>query len=117
MKRHALSAVCGAFFVLLCAAACQPSGRSPLSEWTIVDVRTEAEFNTGHLRGALNIPHDRIAGLIESRIPDHSTPVLLYCRSGRRSGIALEALRDAGYTRLTNAGGYDSLLSVFGAGR
>jgi phage shock protein E len=63
------------------------------------------------------MPHDRIADLIGARVPDRSAPVLLYCRSGRRSGLALETLKAGGYTRLTNAGGYDLLARVFGSSR
>ncbi len=66
----------------------------------IVDVRTEAEWNEGHLEGAVLIPHDRIEEGIATVAPDKSTKIYLYCRSGRRTGIALEVLKKAGYRDL-----------------
>jgi rhodanese-related sulfurtransferase len=65
----------------------------------VVDVRTAEEFASGHVPGAINIPYDQIARRA-SEIGPPSTPVVLYCRTGRRSGIAVEALRKAGYEKL-----------------
>jgi phage shock protein E len=65
----------------------------------VVDVRTPQEFASGHVPGAVNIPYDEIARRA-SEIGPPSTLVVLYCRSGRRSGIAAEALRRAGYEKL-----------------
>jgi rhodanese-related sulfurtransferase len=65
----------------------------------VVDVRTAEEFASGHVPGAINIPYDQIARRA-SEIGPPSTPVVLYCRTGRRSGIAVEALQKAGYEML-----------------
>ena len=65
----------------------------------VVDVRTAEEFASGHVPGAINIPYDQIARRA-SEIGPPSTPVVLYCRTGRRSGIAVEALQKAGYEKL-----------------
>lgn len=65
----------------------------------VVDVRTADEFASGHVPGAIHIPYDELPGRA-AEIGPASTPVVLYCRSGRRSGIAVEALRKAGYTKL-----------------
>jgi len=65
----------------------------------VVDVRTAEEFAEGHVPGALNIPFDQIAQRA-GEIGPSSTPVLLYCRSGRRSGIAAKALADKGFTAI-----------------
>lgn len=65
----------------------------------VVDVRTAEEFASGHVPGAINIPYDQI-GRRASEIGPPSTPVVLYCRTGRRSGIAVEALQKAGYEKL-----------------
>jgi len=65
----------------------------------VVDVRTPEEFTSGHVPGAINIPYDEIARRA-SEIGPPSTTVVLYCRSGRRSGIAVEALQKAGYEKL-----------------
>ena len=65
----------------------------------VVDVRTAEEFASGHVPGAINIPYDEIARRA-SEIGPPSTQVVLYCRTGRRSAIAVEALQRAGYDKL-----------------
>jgi phage shock protein E len=70
----------------------------------IIDARTEAEWNEGHLEGAVLIPYDTIAQGITAVAPDKNTEIYLYCRTGHRSGIALETLKKAGYSNLTNLG-------------
>ena len=70
----------------------------------IIDTRTETEWNEGHLEGAVLIPYERIAQGITTAAPDKNTQIILYCRTGRRSGIALETLKNAGYSNLTNMG-------------
>ncbi len=65
----------------------------------VVDVRTAEEFASGHVPGAINIPYDQIARRA-SEIGPPSTQVVLYCRTGRRSGIAVEALQKAGFEKL-----------------
>ena len=69
---------------------------------TIIDVRTEAEWNTGHLEGALHIEWQDILE-ISSDIPKDKE-IYLYCRSGNRSGKATKILLDAGYINAKNAG-------------
>lgn len=71
----------------------------------LIDVRSAEEFNTGHLAGAVNIPHTEIAEKISGVAKDKSTPLYLYCRSGRRVGIAMEELSKLGYTKMVNLGG------------
>lgn len=73
----------------------------------IIDVRSAEEYNSGHLQGAINIPHNEIAGKISSFVPERSTNIKLYCRSGRRVKIAMEALQKQGYKNLENFGGID----------
>jgi phage shock protein E len=65
----------------------------------VVDVRTADEFASGHVPGAVNIPYDQLPGRA-AEIGPPSTPVVLYCRSGRRSGIAIDALQKAGFSKL-----------------
>jgi phage shock protein E len=74
----------------------------------IIDARTEAEWNEGHLERAVLIPYDRIAEGIRTYDPDKNTKIILYCRSGRRSGIALETLKKAGYNNLVNLGSLEN---------
>lgn len=75
----------------------------------LIDVRTAEEFAADALPGAEQIDHEQIASRISAIAPDKDTPIVLYCRSGRRSGIAEESLRAMGYNNLINAGGYDEL--------
>lgn len=83
--------------------------------WFIIDVRTAGEYASGHLKGATNIPYEVIGDHIVKAVPSKETPVLLYCRSGRRSGIAYDVLKAKGYKNITNAGGFDSLKHQFPA--
>lgn len=68
----------------------------------VIDVRTEPEWNAGHLDGAVLIPYDRIEQGITAVAPDKNTKIYLYCRTGRRSGIAADTLKKAGYQELIN---------------
>src|SRR5690242_3210064 len=72
----------------------------------VVDVRTPAEFEAGHVPGALNIPHDQMAAR-HAEIGPPSTPVLLYCKSGRRTDIAARALREKGFSTIYDMQSYD----------
>ena len=65
-----------------------------------IDVRTAEEFNKGHVAGAINIPYEEIADTIPEVSQDRNAPIYLYCRSGRRSGIAKTALEELGYTQV-----------------
>jgi len=75
----------------------------------LIDVRTAAEFADGALPGAEQIDHAQIANRISVLAPDKDAPIVLYCRSGRRSGIAEDSLRALGYSNLINGGGYAEL--------
>ncbi len=72
----------------------------------VVDVRTAAEFQAGHVPGAVNIPHDEIA-VRHAEIGPPATPVLLYCKSGRRSALAAAALRAKGFELIYDLQAYD----------
>lgn len=73
----------------------------------VIDVRTAAEYVEGHVAGALNIEHTEIAKEISKLGIAKDDKIILYCRSGRRSGIALEALKDLGFSKLENYGGLE----------
>ena len=73
----------------------------------LLDVRQADEFNAGHIDGAVLVPHDTVVEKIGAVVPDKNTPVYVYCRSGRRSAIAVEAMKKLGYTDLTDLGGMD----------
>ena len=65
----------------------------------VVDVRTQEEFASGHVPGALLIPYEQVGNRI-AEIGPTTTPVIVYCRSGRRSAVAADALRKAGFTKV-----------------
>ncbi|MDO8565593.1 MAG: rhodanese-like domain-containing protein [Candidatus Moranbacteria bacterium] len=77
----------------------------------LIDVRTQEEFKERHAPGALNIPVDEICagklGILEGI--QKSTPLKLYCRSGKRSETAKEVLGLLGFTDVTNLGGLDDI--------
>ena len=73
----------------------------------LLDVRQANEFDDGHIDGAVLVPHDTIAEKIGTVVPDKNTSVYVYCRSGRRSALAVEAMKKLGYTNLTDLGGMD----------
>jgi rhodanese-related sulfurtransferase len=64
----------------------------------VLDVRTPEEYASGHVPGAVNVPYDQVASRL-AEIP-RDKDVVLYCRSGRRAGLAAEVLEKAGYKEL-----------------
>ncbi|MDI6688331.1 MAG: rhodanese-like domain-containing protein [Desulfobacterales bacterium] len=75
----------------------------------VIDVRTEKEYNEGHLENAINIPYTEIGEKINAYVKDKKERIILYCRSGRRSGIAKNILKGMGYENVINAGAYEEL--------
>lgn len=73
--------------------------------YIIIDARTVEEFNEGHIANAILIPEYEIAERAEKELPDKNQLILVYCRSGRRSKIASQALADLGYTNVKEFGG------------
>ena len=69
---------------------------------TVIDVRSEAEWNTGHLEGALHIEWQDILQISPDISKDEQ--IYLYCRSGNRSEKATKILLEAGYINAKNAG-------------
>ena len=65
----------------------------------LVDVRTRAEYDAGHGPGAKHVPYHELAARI-SEIGDPKTPVVVYCRTGRRSGIAVQTLKKLGFEKV-----------------
>ncbi|MDA3950691.1 MAG: rhodanese-like domain-containing protein [Spirochaeta sp.] len=77
---------------------------------TVVDVRTPGEFAAGHADGAINIPLNEVARRADE-FTAFSQPVLLCCRTGRRSGGATLILRRRGIGAVKNAGAYQRVVS------
>jgi phage shock protein E len=71
----------------------------------VIDVRTPQEYAGGHIEGAINIEHGSIAQEISKAGVGKDDTVVLYCQTGRRSGMALETLKGLGFSHASNAGG------------
>lgn len=71
----------------------------------IVDVRTEEEYETGHLKGAINVPLHAIDGTVISRLKDYNQKILVYCESGNRSIQASAKFAELGYKNIYEIGG------------
>ncbi|MDC4233870.1 rhodanese-like domain-containing protein [Actinomyces sp. B33] len=126
-RRHVLlaSAAIGAFALAPALSACSDSAKNaqPAASdasstaassqegsthvGTLIDVRTPEEFAEGHLKEARNI--DFSAPDFAEKIGelDKNAEYTLYCRSGRRAGEALDMMKAAGFTKVTNAGGLE----------
>lgn len=98
-----------ALLVLALACSATPSQVSEISQTDllteptstlILDVRTPAEFASGHVPGAVNIPHDQLAARLTEVESFRSAPVVVYCKSGRRAGMATSVLADAGFSKI-----------------
>lgn len=73
--------------------------------FVLLDVRTLDEYNSGHIPTAVLLPHDEISSKAETLVNDKSKEIVVYCRSGRRSALAAEALTKLGYTNVQDFGG------------
>jgi rhodanese-related sulfurtransferase len=107
---------------LLLLAACAP--KAPVAEYhkitaeqakerldsgdelILLDVRTQDEFNAGHIAGAILLPNETITETEQPDIlPDLNAEILIYCRSGNRSAQAAKKLVAQGYTNVYDFGG------------
>lgn len=70
----------------------------------ILDVRTEQEYASGHIKNAVCLPNEDILGEPEI-LPDKGQKILVYCRSGNRSKQAAQKLADMGYENVLEFGG------------
>jgi rhodanese-related sulfurtransferase len=73
--------------------------------YIILDVRTEEEYNESHIPDAILIPDYEIMTKAEQVLTDKEQLILVYCRSGRRSKNASQALAELGYTNVKEFGG------------
>jgi rhodanese-related sulfurtransferase len=95
-----------AFATLMVVVGCGSSSNMEKTMLTtntiIIDVRTPAEFAEGHVEGAINL--DLESGQFEAELPnlDPAQPYIVYCRSGRRSGVAVEIMKASGFAQITD---------------
>jgi rhodanese-related sulfurtransferase len=74
-------------------------------DFILVDVRAQAEFDEGHIEGALLLPVDQIETLSVEQLPNKDAVILVYCRSGSRSAQASKILVELGYINVYDFGG------------
>ena len=108
--------------LVLLTASLMPSlaaERDPSVAWEkidrgamLIDVRTAEEFAAGHIDGAINIPFEKIVPELAKLNITKDTEVVLYCRSGNRSGMAQKSLIKQGYSNTYNAGGFENIISA-----
>jgi rhodanese-related sulfurtransferase len=93
----------GLLIVLVGCGSASSSEKTMLTANTIIiDVRTPAEYAEGHVEGSINL--DLESGQLEAELPnlDPAQPYIVYCRSGRRSGVAVEIMKASGFTQITD---------------
>ncbi len=93
------------FFQDIAANEFERSFFGKTNRFTVVDVRTEKEYNEGHIPGSINIPVDELENRIHELEHAKGKPLLLVCRSGNRSMFAVMILADKGFENLYNLSG------------
>ena len=83
-------------------------------KYKLIDVRTIPEFDNGHVKNAKNIPLHELLQRIDKVAPNKDRPLLLYCRSGSRSGHAKKVLEEKGYTNVMNLGSLHRATEIMG---
>ena len=100
-----LSIVCGIIWLAVSGCSSTESKISMENNAVLLDVRTPEEHKSGYLEGTVLLPLAELESKITKKIPAKNTPIYIYCRSGRRSEMAVEKLKAMGYTALHNLGG------------
>jgi rhodanese-related sulfurtransferase len=77
----------------------------------LIDVRTEAEYNTGYIEGAINISSENIMDIIDETIVNKEVKIIVYCQSGGRSTKVAEKLINEGYKNVYNLGGINNCVN------
>lgn len=86
----------------------EASACTPLCEWLVIDVREPAEFASGHIPGAINIPRGLLEFEVDRHVPAHSgrdCRIAVYCRSGARAALAAQSLHRLGFTHVRSIAG------------
>ena len=86
-----------------------------MAETYWIDVREADEYAGGHHPDAVNIPYESIAQRITEVTSDKNADIRVYCRSGRRSGVAKQTLEGLGFSKVVNEGGAEEVLSKIAA--
>lgn len=104
---------CSLFAALAFAADTQPISqqelltalKAPEHNIVILDVRSEGEYNQGHVANAINVSHDMVEEKLSQLAQYKDNTVVVYCRSGRRAGVAEEILTKNGFNNLRHLTG------------
>jgi len=109
-----VAALVTAIGMILGLAACSPESVDMTKVTAVIDVRTPMEFSEGHLDGALNL--DVQGADFDAKVQqlDPAGTYVVYCRSGNRSGQAIERMKAMGFTNLTNGGSVADAASLTG---
>ncbi len=99
------------YFLFLVTVLCTPLSYAS-TVW--IDVRTQAEHFIDSIEGDVRISYGDIVEEVSEMYPNKDTDIHLYCRSGRRASAAMAALRDSGYTNVSNIGSIENARSVRG---
>ena len=79
--------------------------QSAKEKFVLLDIRTEAEYQAGHIQGAQWFPRGKLEYYIQELITDPNSTIVLYCRTGGRSALATLTLKDMGYTNVVDLEG------------
>jgi rhodanese-related sulfurtransferase len=74
-------------------------------DFVLLDIRTEGEYQAGHIEGAQWFARGRLEYYIQDLIKDPDTKIVLYCRTGGRSALGTLTLQDMGYTNVVDLNG------------
>jgi len=102
-RYYALLAVVSAF--LACSLPVDADALIKAPGTMLIDVRTPEEYAAGHLEGARLMPLNELGERLGKMNEGKSTPVVVYCRSGHRSGIGSAIMKDKGWTEVLNLEG------------
>ncbi len=84
-------------------------------DYTVIDVREPDEFQSGHVSGALNIPPNKLmSGAKQLTDLPKDSNVIVYCRTGSRSNVAMNILNSLGFTNIINGINKDQVEAKFG---
>ena len=122
MKRCAIAVLVALMGISALSYAGSPQEEQPTPQqraWRLIDdgallidVRSRQEFESGHIDNAINIEHEEIEKIAKTIGEDKEREVVVYCRSGRRSGEAQKALEEYGYKNVHNGMGYEGMKKV-----
>ena len=80
--------------------------------YVLLDIRTEAEYQAGHIQGAQWFARGRLEYYVQDLVKDPDTKIVLYCQTGGRSALATLTLQDMGYTNVVDlSGGFKEWVS------